>query len=355
MTFYDRWLGMWDDSKADKKAARKVIHEEELAWVETAQDHRAALLIAPETGFRTMGTLTMLAEIPPGSHSGEHKHGEEAIYIVAGEGSSIIDGVRYDWSAGSTLAIPFGARHQHYNTGDVTVRYFSVLSVHLEQFAGLHRTVQYQPRGSGKVPDAPASVDGLEVSGRRIHLAGGAIPANDSKTGQDVAADTHAEPSAEERAFLAGETLNVGDIEGFHRFIHLHRDDANVEKIMRIGRDVNGFAVAEQEISGILRDPAAHYSGKHAHQEALLYVLSGSGHTVIENEAVPWKPGSAIHVCGPQTVHQHFVESETDSRMIRVSSGLRYFFEPIVKAEWPYLFISPRQKVVESVSAETAK
>jgi mannose-6-phosphate isomerase-like protein (cupin superfamily) len=112
--------------------------------------------------------------------------------------------------------------------------------------------------------------------------------------------------------------------------------------------------VHEQEISAILQDPPHAYSGKHAHQEALLYVLDGAGHSVIEGETVPWRTGSALHVQGPQTAHQHFVESSTPSRMLRVSSGLRYFFEPIVKTEWPYLFISPRQAVAEGRAAAPA-
>jgi hypothetical protein len=36
-------------------------------------DFRAALLISRETGFRTWGSVSMLTEIPPGSHSGSHK------------------------------------------------------------------------------------------------------------------------------------------------------------------------------------------------------------------------------------------------------------------------------------------
>jgi len=349
MTFYDEWLAAWEETEAAKRASRKVIHAEELDWVETPQDHLAALLIAPETGFRTMGSLTMIAEIPVGWHTGEHKHGEETIYIIAGSGSSVVDGTRYDWGRGSVLAIPFGARHQHFNTGPEPVRYFSVLSVHLERFAGLHRTVQFAHCGAGVDRSGlPVSADGLDSSGRRIALRG----ADAAGPGPGGAGDGHAPGghapfaetlTADEMALLSGQTLVVGDIDGFHKVMHLHRAEADVQKFMRVGRDENQFSVHEQEISAILRDPPKAYSGKHAHQEALLYVLDGFGHSVIEGETVPWRPGSALHVQGPQTVHQHFVESSTPSRMLRVSSGLRYFFEPILKTEWPYLFISPRQ------------
>jgi mannose-6-phosphate isomerase-like protein (cupin superfamily) len=355
MTFYDKWLTAWDETEAEKQAARKVIHEEELDWVQTQQDHRAALLIAPENGFRTMGSLTMVAEIPVGWHTGDHKHGEEAIFIVSGSGSSVVDGRRYDWGQGSVLAIPFGARHQHFNTGPEPVRYFSVLSVHLERFAGLHRTVQFDSCGAGsELPDVEVSIDGLDATGRRIALANqkDAPPAPETRPEAAPApAPSAPAPSADEKSLLAGETLVVGDIEGFHRVMHLHRTAENMQNFMRVGRDQNEFSVHEQEISSILTDPANEYSGKHAHQEALLYILDGFGHSVIEGETVHWRPGSALHVQGPQTVHQHFVESSTPSKMLRVSSGLRYFFEPMLKTEWPYLFMTPRQAVVEGRAA----
>src|SRR5260370_29766597 len=120
MTFYDDWLEMWDQANAEKQGARKVTHEEDIEWVETVQDYKVGLLIALELGFRTWGTESLIAEIPSGCHTGKHKHGEESIHIVQGSGFSIIDEVRYDWKTGSTLVVPFGAVHQHFNTGQTS-------------------------------------------------------------------------------------------------------------------------------------------------------------------------------------------------------------------------------------------
>ena len=110
MTFYDDWLGMWQRATDEKKSARKVTHEEDIEWVETVQDYKVGLLIAPELGFRTWGTESLIAEIPPGCHTGKHKHGEESIHIVEGSGFSIINGVRYDWKKGGTLVVPVRRR-----------------------------------------------------------------------------------------------------------------------------------------------------------------------------------------------------------------------------------------------------
>ena len=79
--FYDNWLNLWNDEQEELARARKFIHEEELEWVRTKQDHNAALLCARENGFITAGVV-MLAKIPKGWNTGRHSHGEEALYII---------------------------------------------------------------------------------------------------------------------------------------------------------------------------------------------------------------------------------------------------------------------------------
>lgn len=111
VNFYDKWLGFWEESLQEKRKARTVIHEEELEWVETPQDFRVALLAGPENGFRTWGSESMVAEILPGWHTGKHEHGEEGIYILEGEGFSIVNGTKYEWAKGSALWMPFGSQH----------------------------------------------------------------------------------------------------------------------------------------------------------------------------------------------------------------------------------------------------
>src|SRR5689334_14455578 len=108
--FYDSWLELTEKAQREQQAARKAISPQELDWLTTRQDARAALLISSENGFRTWGTTTMIAEIPVGWKTGAHSHGEEGIFIHHGHGCSIIDDERFDWTAGDCLWIPYGAR-----------------------------------------------------------------------------------------------------------------------------------------------------------------------------------------------------------------------------------------------------
>jgi quercetin dioxygenase-like cupin family protein len=270
--FYDKWLGYWDKSTQEKQQARTVIHEEELEWVETPQDHRIALLAAPENGFRTWGSEAMVAEIPVSSHTGKHAHGEEGIYIVEGEGCSIVNGVRYDWKKGSVVWVPFGAEHQHFNTGDETVRYASFTCLNLEQFAGLGRLDQVEVKGFTDSPiEAPVAQGGLDSRGRRLVLhmedapvmnygSEGAPPQSFDEEDEDLAhpIDIDAPPDSANNPMSSG-----------------HRDYLR----NYMDRDHKaGFQNIELELSNVMGDLPGNHGGKHGHMEAMLYMLDGEGY-----------------------------------------------------------------------------
>jgi len=328
-TFYDNWLRFWDQTVERRRAARKVIHEEELAWLATPQDARVALLVAPETGFATWGTASLIAEIPVGWQTGEHAHGEEGIYIVAGEGFSIVNGVRYDWAKGSTLWMPFGARHRHVNTGPVPARYYSYLAIHLEHFVGLGKLEQFAecgPAPSG--PDLPRSATGLDDRGRRIVLRWEDAP---RRRGTEAGARSRRdgeEPLTGEAAMAVQGTSNHSSFIDFMGFV---------------GRGRQEFQNMEIEITGILSDEPGLHGGKHAHMEATLYIIQGEGYSEVDGERIPWKAGSCVHIQGPQTVHQHFNTGTVPTYQLRCSPGIRtHFFQKIAQERFPYLWFETR-------------
>jgi quercetin dioxygenase-like cupin family protein len=336
--FYEEWIGLWEKAEEERAKARKVIHERELEWVETRYDARAALLLSPENGFRTWGSTCFLGEIPVGAHTGKHRHGEEAIFIVQGAGFSIVDGVRYDWKPESALLIAFGSEHQHFNTGDTTVRYFSTMAVHLEHYVGVHRTTHLENWGPNKkLPDAPRSTDGLAKNGSRVLLLEPTVDEDPGET--DLSKLPEVDPSR---------PLVVGDRDGMWQYTWLHRPRSDVRLYMEYGKTINGFDPREVELHSVMHGPAGKYSGKHAHMEAGLYILDGEGYSVIAGERFEWEAGAAIHVPGPQTIHQHFNTGAKPSRMLRFAPGIRYWFEKSAKREFPYLLLQPRQGVAEA-------
>jgi mannose-6-phosphate isomerase-like protein (cupin superfamily) len=124
---------------------------------------------------------------------------------------------------------------------------------------------------------------------------------------------------------------------------------------MRINKDVNSFHPNEVEISGLLIDQPREAGGTHAHMEAHLYVVQGSGYTTLGDDKVEWKAGTALQVPGPQTPHQHVNTSDEQAIMVRMAFGIRYFFEKIAKRDFPYLYLAPRQGLLPQDASTGAR
>lgn len=322
--FYDQWLAFWDDEQAERAGARKLINEEDLEWVRTKQDYRAALLSSRQNGFVTAGEV-MLGEILPGWHTGKHSHGEEAIYIIEGEGFSVVDGLKYDWDAGSTLLMPYGSVHQHFNSGKKTVRYLSAMSLALERFAGLAKIMQYEEYGEtgmGQPEGAKAAASDIHPQYGRIVLKSKDTPVVDGKTAMH-----HQSQKKDEFTLSMPEQMRSAHGPGHH---------SKIIELMTLPDF--GFKPREVEFTHIFFDVPGGYSGKHSHMEAMLYVLEGEGYSIVDGEKIPWKKGTLVQVQGPQTVHQHFTTGKGESKYLRIHFGLRsQIFQVTAQRSFPYI------------------
>ncbi|MDP6558966.1 MAG: hypothetical protein QF619_02325 [Candidatus Binatia bacterium] len=104
--FYDDWLGSVKRSAAERAAAPVHSRGHDPSRISTPQDTRVAMLAGPQVSFRTMGGgCVLIGEIPSGWETGQHTHGKESIYILEGEGYSLIGGKKYSWETGDCLQI----------------------------------------------------------------------------------------------------------------------------------------------------------------------------------------------------------------------------------------------------------
>ncbi len=314
-SFYDQWLGLWDAGVGERKNARKVIYPEELQWVRTRQDYRAALVVSPETGFRTLGGVTMLAEIPVAWKTGRHSHGEEAMYILKGRGFSIINDQRFDWEEGACIHIPFGGVHQHFNDGEAPVSYYSALAPHTEHFCSVFRLQHQEDCGERTTEPKYSRASGdHDPQGKRIVLH---------------RKDATVRRRGEESVRLKNP---------FTESMPPQMRTTQKSKVIQLMGGYEDFKAEEVEITNVfIQDPRTK-SQKHAHMEAMLYIIQGEGYSIIDEEKVTWKPGAALHVQGPQTVHQHFNSGAVESHQLRAHFGIRKYIQPIAKETFPYLF-----------------
>jgi quercetin dioxygenase-like cupin family protein len=286
--FYSAWLANSERIEKAVGEAPRVARGKELDWIRTRQDHKAALMIAPETGFPTGGSLLMKAEIPIGWHTGKHVHGEEAIYIERGQGFLLLDGERFDFQKGTIFHIPYRASHQLFNTDNEPVVYISGLAWPLEAAIYMGRMEQIEDAGQNDPAIlARASEEKSQywtLDGRRI--------------------------SMHEKQFeLSDETKHGATY-----------------YLMGIHGDRNGFKVKAVRISSIFVDLPHSKSHSHAHPEAYLYALEGSGYSEIDGKRYEWVQGDAVHVPPGMLHHQHFNPYDTEMRELRFEFGIRYWF-----------------------------
>ena len=106
----------------------------------------------PLTGEPAVPTIgTRLQMLRPGSHTRARRHtGAVVYYVVRGEGATIIDGRRFDWSTGDFLALPPWAAHEHLNRSEQSEAVmFQVNDIPVLQKLGLYRE---QPVAAAMAP-----------------------------------------------------------------------------------------------------------------------------------------------------------------------------------------------------------
>ena len=323
MNFYEQWHSTSMRLEDTLRKPPVVARGRDLRWIETPQDSRVAMIIGEAVGFPTQGTSLLKAEIPSRSHTGKHTHGEEAIHILAGRGFSLIDGATYDWKPGTTLHVPYRAEHQHFNTGDETAVYVSASTIDLDNAVKLGRLLQLEE----KAPNAPhvesrypASSSQFAPDGRRIAL--------------------HLEDAIDENARRKAGHGAHGQGQQAHRhagiWILMGGSESQSD-------ETNGFRAKAAAMTNIFEETAHSSSHKHAHTEAMLYVLEGRGFSEVDGTRYDWEAGDAVHVPPRMTVHEHFNDSDARTRTLRIEFGVRYFYESL----WPgYAKIEHRAEAV---------
>lgn len=308
--FYRDWLDESAKLETRMAAPPVVARGADVQWIETAQDARVAMLIGEASGFPTQGTALLTAEIPAGWRTGKHVHGEEAIHIIAGTGFSIVDGARYDWKPGTTLHVPYRAAHQHVNTGSGPARYISAVTHDLDFDVKLGRLEQLEEKRPDRGELAtryPAETSQFAADGRRIAL--------------------HLEDAIDEKARrLSGHAHPKGEGKGAHRHAGIWILMGGSESP---SDETNGFRARAVAMTNIFEEAPHSGSHRHAHTEAMLYVLEGQGYSEIDGQRHDWQAGDAVHVPPRMTVHEHFNGSDARTRTLRIEFGVRFFYEAL--------------------------
>jgi uncharacterized cupin superfamily protein len=347
--YYARWLAASEANAAAVEQSPILARGRDARWVETPNDHRLAMLIGEAAGFPTNGTNLSKAIVPPGMHTGRHRHGEEAIHVVRGRGFAVVAGRRYDFRPGTTIHVPYMDDHQLFNTGDDEVEYVSASTIDLDLFVRLGRLEQLEEKGvnaPGFEARLPAEDGQLDTLGRRIALHFEDAPTEDDlrrrmgKAGEGGEGERggrghghghgHDSDAGDGRTAAAVEEGQVPA-----RLIkseHPHRHGA-VYNLMGGGESKtehrNGFTAISAAMTQIFEEVPHSSSHCHTHTEAVLYVLEGVGYSEIDGRRYDWEVGDAVQIPPKMTRHEHFNPSDGRTRTLRIEYGIRYFYEQL--------------------------
>ena len=359
--FYADWLARSEHNEISVNHTPVVARGRDLRWIETRQDHRIAMLIGEQTGFPTQGTSVCKIAIPPGAHTGRHRHGEEAIHIVRGSGAIVVAGRRYDFRPGTTIHVPYFEDHQLFNTGEDDVELVSASAMDLDLFVRLGRLEQLEDKGRTtpeQLAGLPAEDGQFDADGRRIALHLEDAPDEQKRREEIRAARAAAGETGGGHAHGHGDGGGHGGHGGSgghgdgggHGGGHGHGghgdggERAKSENPHRHGaiyilmgggespsEERNGFTAVSVAMTNVFEEVPHTSSHCHSHTEAVLYVLEGVGFSEIDYEHYDWEAGDAVHVPPKMTRHEHFNPSDGSTRTLRIEFGIRYYYEPLWK------------------------
>ena len=117
--YWGELLALRDRQRAERKGGMQVLKRRDLP-LESNRQGLMRWYMHPEIKDTVLSTyLCFEQEIPPGSRTGRLKfQGGQVIYVIAGRGYTLLDGVKYPWEAGAVINLPLrrgGIVVQHFN------------------------------------------------------------------------------------------------------------------------------------------------------------------------------------------------------------------------------------------------
>jgi hypothetical protein len=114
---YEESFQFFSEARRRARTGKVVLKGREVP-LELSRQGYYKIYLTPETRD-VCSSLFMVFATDIKSHSGMHRHqGGLVIYIIEGEGYTLIDGQRVDWESGDLILLPIkpgGIEHQHFS------------------------------------------------------------------------------------------------------------------------------------------------------------------------------------------------------------------------------------------------
>lgn len=326
-----------------RKETPVYVDSEDIAERNRQRTH--TLIVDPKLGFLNHTFHFWINRLPAGGEDSQHwktlghRHAVEAIILwLSGSGYSIIDGIRYDWTAGDFICVPFFAWHRHVNKSNEWAYYCAATTSSLA-FA-LGQAVYEDERYPEFWVHAQEGGEALKTL-----VPGGSRTVSGLDAVQQFAArpdDGRGQPSAPTLAPSGLPSAGSGHLTAGHLYAQQVAFAAEEERRRRQGRvQVRGsdllFEPTAMGSVAYVVDPRIGFhvkalatlvgqvppgkrSGAHRHlYEEVDYILAGRGECIVEDHTYKIKPGDALAI--PVFAwHQYFCGGEEPLQILAHTS-----------------------------------
>lgn len=136
--YYEDALNRWKATRDKARQGKKIIKGKEIPWQVGRQGIIGYYHTEPLQGHAMENLRMFVHEIR--THSGRHVHqGGFNLFVLKGKGYTVVDGKRFDWSAGDLILLPFkkgGVEHQHFNVDNRPSKWLAFSSIPVGEMVG---------------------------------------------------------------------------------------------------------------------------------------------------------------------------------------------------------------------------
>lgn len=299
------------EARRRRAATPPVIRREAIRFeVSSIKGVHIGTIVAPSDDMEVRLIGLEIHRLLPGSHT-EARRGNEVVYhVLNGHGHSLVDGRRYDWGPHDSMHIPIGSWQQHFNDDPDRPAHLLVglpapILEHISPYADIYLGDSFSDAPDGFQPEHPFTGERVPVG----YVAG-------QKWMSHVQLANHQRRREREDAREKARVLLTAAEAVIER--SEHRGDWKVGLVDRyLGFDNRILGMYVHQM------PPASHTETHKHGEAIVYVLSGRGYSLVEGQRYEWRAGDCIFV-KPGQWHQHF---NTDPE--RVSQHIAMYIQPL--------------------------
>ena len=299
------------EARRRRQLSPPVIRREDVVFeASSLKGLHIGTIIGPHLGIDVRNIGLEIHRLLPGAHT-EARLGNEVVYhVLNGRGHSIVDGKRYDWGPHDSLHVPMGWWQQHFNDDPNKPAHLlaglpAPLLEHISPYADVYKGDSFSDVPDTFQPEHPFTKARVAVG-----YVGGEKWMSHLQMAVHERRRTREAVRREARVLLKASEATIERSE--------HRGD------WKVGL-VDYYLGFDNRILGMYvhQMPPDSHTETHKHGEAIVYVLSGSGYSIVEGERFEWRAGDCIFV-KPGQWHQHF---NTDPE--RVSQHIAMYVQPL--------------------------